>query len=98
MLSYFTKSLKNIWDLCMYVWVCAGECSIQESQKRALDPSGAGVKALGSCLLWVLGTEVGSSEKVVNILNFRVIPPAPCYLFSIYLYLPFLYTHIYNDV
>ena len=51
------------------MWVCIHKCSAQGDQKRASDPLELELEVVVSPLMWVLGTELGSSARTACILN-----------------------------
>lgn len=54
---------------CVCRWVYAKEY-MQRWEERALDPLELELQAVGSCLVWILGTELGSSTRSARPSNY----------------------------
>ena len=54
--------------MLVYVWVCVPECNTSGGQKRVLDSQDLMAQAVVSHPVWVLGTELWSSERAASIL------------------------------
>lgn len=51
------------------MWVCIHKCSAQGDHQRVSDPLELELEVVVSPLMWVLGTELGSSARTACILN-----------------------------
>lgn len=76
--SFFFTILKySCMGLCLSVWIWAPVCKwLSSPGRRGHTRPGAGIIGSCGCLIWILGTEPGSSVRVVCVLNCWAVSPA----------------------
>jgi hypothetical protein len=70
-------------DPCVVICVCT--CSACGEQKRVMYPLELEQQLFVNCFMELLGIQFWSSARVVKVLHFCVISPAPCEHFLLYI-------------
>lgn len=70
MISFIGVSMYGLHDVMHTLYT-----STRRGQKMVSDALELEFQAVESCLMWVLGTDLGSSTRIVNALNCRAISP-----------------------